>query len=84
MPPLVPDTATLTDMARATWSSGDFNEIARNLMPVAEDLVRAADPPASARVLDIACGSGNVALVAARRYCDVAGIDIAANLVDCH
>jgi SAM-dependent methyltransferase len=33
-------------------------------------------------VLDIACGSGNLALVAARRYCDVSGIDLAPNLID--
>jgi SAM-dependent methyltransferase len=77
-----PDFPALTAAAKALWSSGDFNEIARSLMPVAEDLVRDADPAPGARVLDIGCGSGNVALVAARRYCDVAGIDIAANLID--
>lgn len=82
MPHAPPDAAALTAAAAATWSSGDFNEIARNLMPVAEDMMRAADPSASARVLDIACGSGNAALVAARRYCTVAGIDIAPNLID--
>lgn len=77
-----PDIRALTEAAAATWSSGDFNEIGRSLMPMAEDLVRAADPAPGARVLDIACGSGNVALVAARRYCDVAGIDIVEPLID--
>ena len=76
-----PDFAALTRNAAVTWSAGDFNEIGKSLMPAAEDLLRAADPSAGARVLDIACGSGNVALVAARRFCEVAGIDIAENLI---
>ena len=82
MPAVKPDFQALTQAAAVTWSSGDFNEIARSLMPVAEDLVRDADPGPGQRVLDIGCGSGNVALVAARRYCDVAGIDIAENLIE--
>lgn len=78
----VPDTVALTQAGRATWSSGDFNVIARQTMMIAEDLVRTADPRPGERVLDIACGSGNVALIAARRYCAVAGVDIAGNLID--
>ncbi len=72
----------MTQAGRALWSSGDFNVIARQTMMIADDLVRIADPRPGARVLDIACGSGNIALIAARRYCTVAGIDIAANLVE--
>lgn len=77
-----PDFRKMTDAAAATWSSGDFNEIGRSLMGVAEALCRDADPRPNERVLDVACGTGNVALVAARRYCEVSGIDIAPNLVD--
>ncbi|WP_114967050.1 class I SAM-dependent methyltransferase [Alkalilacustris brevis] len=77
-----PDIATLTEAARALWSSGDFNQIARQTMMVAEDLCRVADPRPRERMLDIACGSGNVALIAARRFCDVAGIDLADNLIE--
>jgi SAM-dependent methyltransferase len=77
-----PDFAQLTEAGRRVWSSGDFNAIARQTMPMAEDLVRAADPHPGQAVLDVACGSGNAALVAARRYCAVAGIDIAENLIE--
>lgn len=72
----------LTAHGKELWSSGDFNEIARQTMMVAEDICRVADPRPTQSVLDVACGSGNVALVAARRYCNVAGIDIADNLID--
>ncbi len=77
-----PDFNELTERGRQVWSCGDFNEIARQTMMVAEDICRAADPRPMQTVLDVACGSGNVALVAARRYCMVAGIDIAPNLID--
>jgi SAM-dependent methyltransferase len=82
MPPDAPDFRALTEAAATTWSSGDFNEISWSLVPVAEDLVQTADPAPGERVLDLACGSGNAALIAARRYCAVTGIDIAANLVE--
>lgn len=77
-----PDFEAITESGRNTWSSGDFNEIARQTMAVAEDLCRIADPRPTRAVLDVACGSGNAALVAARRYCDVAGVDFAANLIE--
>lgn len=77
-----PDLREITDRSREVWSSGDFNEIARQTMMVAEDICRAADPRPTEAVLDVACGSGNAALVAARRYCIVSGIDIAENLID--
>lgn len=34
------------------------------------------------QVLDVACGSGTAALVAARRYCQVAGIDYVPELIE--
>jgi len=33
-------------------------------------------------VLDLACGTGNLALIAARRGCVVSGVDIAGNLIE--
>jgi ubiquinone/menaquinone biosynthesis C-methylase UbiE len=49
---------------------------------MAEALCVAVDPRAGHRVLDVACGSGNTALIAARRYCEVVGIDFAPNLIE--
>jgi ubiquinone/menaquinone biosynthesis C-methylase UbiE len=76
------DYRQITEKQRQAWSTGDFNQIARQIMAVSEELVRAVDPRPGQRVLDVACGSGNTALVAARRYCEVVGIDFAPNLVE--
>lgn len=72
----------ITKRQKATWATGDFNEIARQNEWMAEMLCRAADPRPGQRVLDVACGSGNAALVAARRYCRVAGIDFVPGLIE--
>lgn len=75
---------TLTDITnnqKQTWSKGDFNEIARQNVVMAEKLVKAVDPRPGEKVLDLACGSGTAALVAARRYCEVTGIDYVPELI---
>ena len=72
----------ITNHQKQTWSKGDFNEIARQNVVMAEELVKAADPSPGQKVLDLACGSGTAALVAARRYCDVTGIDYVPELID--
>lgn len=77
-----PDFGAITSKQKAAWSDGDFNALATVIMHVAEDTVYAVDPRPGQRVLDVACGSGNGALVAARRYCNVTGLDFAPNLLE--
>jgi hypothetical protein len=52
VPATTADFRALTEAATVTWSSGDFNEIGRSLVPAAEDLLRAADPAPTQRVLE--------------------------------
>jgi SAM-dependent methyltransferase len=71
----------LTARARAVWTSGDFHPIARSFAPgAAEFIARLALRP-DERVLDVACGTGNLAIPAARAGARVTGIDIAPNLI---
>ena len=53
------DFQAITQKQQAVWAAGDFHVVGRQVLQVSEDLVRAADPPAGANVLDVACGSGN-------------------------
>jgi SAM-dependent methyltransferase len=67
---------------RSTWMSGDFGVIAKTVTAGAEDFIASLDIPAGARVLDIACGTGNTAIPLARRGCIVTGVDLAPNLLE--
>ena len=55
------DFEAITKKQQTVWAAGDFNEVARQVMAVADDLVRTVDPHAGRRVLDVACGSGTSA-----------------------
>jgi len=70
-----PDLGVVKQRQQQMWASGDFHAVAALIQPVAEDLVETIDPRADWRILDVATGSGNAALAAARRGCDVVGID---------
>src|SRR5882762_7870072 len=62
-----PDFAAATAAQQRTWSEGDFSMVAAMINNVAEDLAEALEILPDERVLDVACGSGNGAITAARR-----------------
>jgi SAM-dependent methyltransferase len=63
------------------WGVGTYEETAAELEPVADVAVDALDVSAGDRVLDVACGTGNAAAVAAARGALVSGLDGSARLV---
>ncbi len=68
---------------RATWAAGDYAAVARHIAghPV-RDALAAARVRRGTRVLDVATGSGNVALVAAAAGARVTGLDLVPELLD--
>ena len=68
-----PDYAAVKQRQQATWASGDFSVVAARILYQAEQLCETAELQAGWRVLDVATGSGNAALAAARRGCDAVG-----------
>ncbi len=58
-----------------TWGLGDYPRMAGHLLPAAAKTVHMAAIKADERVLDIATGTGNAALLAARRGAEVTGVD---------
>ena len=68
---------------RAPWIAGDFGAIARTIgLQEADDFVARMRVEPDARVLDIACGTGNVTLALARRGITVTGLDMTPHLLE--
>jgi SAM-dependent methyltransferase len=76
------DTVTIKQRQQAAWASGDYAAVGTRLLPTAELLAEAVDLRAGERVLDVACGNGNAALAAARRFCHVTGVDYVPALLE--
>jgi SAM-dependent methyltransferase len=62
-----PDFAAVTQMQQNIWSEGDFAMVANLVYPFSEALAEALDIVPGERCLDVACGSGNLAIAMARR-----------------
>jgi SAM-dependent methyltransferase len=61
--------------AAALWSGASYERIAATFAPIHDRVVAAIGPRPNERVLDLACGTGGVALRAARTGADVVGLD---------
>lgn len=79
---MTPEMETLKGKLRGMWIAGDFGEIAKSIADGAEEFVGRLDLKSGMRVLDVATGTGNVAIPAAKTGADVTGIDIAPNLIE--
>src|SRR5688572_32048428 len=67
----------LSTRTRAIWTSGDLLPIARSYAAGAAEFIARLGVHRSETVLDVACGTGNLAIPAAKTGARVYGIDIA-------
>ena len=72
---------SLTTRTRAIWTAGDLLPIARSYAAGADAFITRLGVHRSETVLDVACGTGNVAIAAAKTGARVYGIDIAPNVI---
>ncbi len=68
--------------AGSAWTGGDLGRVGVRHVVVAELLCGAVDVHAGERVLDVAAGSGNAALGAARRGAAVTAVDLSARALE--
>ena len=77
-----PQIEQLKERMKATWMAGDFGQIAKFNAEEGTIFIERLPIRDSAQVLDVACGTGNLAIPAARRGARVTGVDIATNLLE--
>ena len=70
------------DALTRMWSIGDYPAIARHLLPISQTTVKALDIQKGEDVLDVAVGSGNAAILAAKAGAKVTGIDLTPAQID--
>jgi len=81
-------TGTTTDIdalktkLKATWMDGNYDYFSRFMERSAVEFLDRLTIASGAELLDVACGSGQLALVAARRGARVTGVDIATNAIE--
>ena len=78
---ITPEVGDLKARLKDTWMAGDYDRFSRYMEQGARMFYERLDVPAGCQLLDVACGSGQVALWAARDGVQVTGVDIAPNLV---
>jgi SAM-dependent methyltransferase len=77
-----PDLAAVKQRQQQAWASGDYHAVAARIAFAAEHLVDTADLRAGWRVLDVATGSGNAAIAAARLGTHAVGVDYVPSLLE--
>ncbi len=67
---------------KSIWTAGDYDRFSRYMEGSAREFYERLNIAPGCQLLDVACGSGQVALMAARDGIDVIGVDIASNSVE--
>jgi SAM-dependent methyltransferase len=79
---LTPGLVSLKSRLKNIWMAGDYDRFSRFMESDARDFYERLNVAPGAQFLDVACGSGQLALIAARDGLKVTGVDIAGNLVE--
>jgi len=77
-----PEMEQLKAKLKVTWNTGDYDKFCRYMEKDAADFYQRLGVKPGAKLLDVACGAGQLALVAARAGVQVTGCDIAPNWVE--
>jgi SAM-dependent methyltransferase len=79
--PLLSDVDRLKARLRTIWMAGDYDRFSRYLEAGAREFYERVPVVQGGTLLDVGCGSGQLALIAAQDGLDVTGVDIAGNLI---
>jgi SAM-dependent methyltransferase len=77
-----PEMDGLKTRLQTIWTAGDYDRFSRYMEGGAREFYERLQVAPGCRLLDVACGSGQLALIAAKDGVEVTGVDIAANWVE--
>ncbi|HJT22298.1 MAG TPA: class I SAM-dependent methyltransferase [Nitrospira sp.] len=77
-----PEMQALKAKLKHTWMAGDYGRFATYLEPPALEFLKGLAIAPGTRMLDVACGAGQISIPAARSGVRVTGVDIATNLIE--
>ena len=72
----------LKSRLHTSWTAGDYDRFSRYMEAGAVAFYERLNIPPGSHLLDVGCGSGQLALLAARDGIRVTGVDIAENLIE--
>jgi SAM-dependent methyltransferase len=67
---------------KSIWTAGDYDRFSRFMEGGAREFYERLNIAPGCKLLDVACGSGQLALMAAKDGIEVTGVDLAGNLVE--
>ena len=76
------DVSGIKQGQRMMWTAGDYADLARSIASVGELVAERAQATSGEKLLDVATGSGNVAIPAALAGAEVTGLDITPKLLE--
>jgi ubiquinone/menaquinone biosynthesis C-methylase UbiE len=77
-----PEVESLKGRLKDIWMAGDYDRFSRYMENGARDFYERLNVVPGSLFLDVGCGSGQLALIAARDGVEVTGVDIAANSIE--
>lgn len=77
-----PEMESLKTRLKGMWMAGDFGQVAKMIEVAGEEFIARLSLKPGVLLLDVACGTGNLAIPAARAGAIVTGVDIATNLLE--
>lgn len=79
---VIPNIDTIKSRMRDAWNAGDYGKFATYMEPGAEEILKGWRIPQGLSLLDVACGTGQISILASKAGINVTGVDIASNSIE--
>jgi ubiquinone/menaquinone biosynthesis C-methylase UbiE len=78
---VIPNIETIKSRIKDAWNAGDYGKFATYMEPGAQEILKGWHIPQGRSLLDVACGTGQISILASRAGINVTGVDVASNSI---